>query len=101
MENHLHRRLVPQKELLGIDQIKQIAILVNKSVSLASTLRDFEWFSRHLVRCVWFGMDANVRIGLGTARTLSSGQWQVVGLVGVMQVVISLFLLKEILEGAM
>ena len=38
MENHLHRRLVPQKELLGIDQIKQIAILVNKSVSLASAL---------------------------------------------------------------
>ena len=38
MENHLYRRLVPQKELLGIDQIKQIAILVNKSVSLPSAL---------------------------------------------------------------
>ena len=35
-------------------------------------------------------MDANVHVGLGTARTLSFGQKQVVGLVGAMTVVISL-----------
>ena len=85
MENHLHRRLVPQKELLGIDQIKQIAILVNKSVSLASalctTLSSPQGISLVVFGLIWTPMPG----GLGTARTLSSGQWQVVGLVGVIK----------------
>ena len=38
MENHLHRRLVPQKELLGIEQIHQVPVLVNYSVLLPRLL---------------------------------------------------------------
>lgn len=38
MEDHLYRRLVPQKELLGIEQIHQGPILFNYSVLLPRLL---------------------------------------------------------------